>query len=230
MKKRTSVVWSIPKEELESIVKNNNSLSKVLIYFGLYNKGGNIKTLKRRLDEDSIDYSHIALGTNSNKGRKIPKTSIALEKVMIENSTYSRGTLKKRLLEEGILENKCSECGQEEEWQGKHLVMILDHINGVGNDHREENLRMLCPNCNSQQETFAGRNNKKKKYYCEKCGEERCFKHSKICRICASKEKRKVKDRPSKEQLLNEIKELGYCGTGRKYGVSDNAIRKWLKK
>jgi hypothetical protein len=35
--------------------------------------------------------------------------------------------------------------------------------------------------------------------------------------------------RPSKEQLLFEIKNFGYCGTGRKYGVSDNTIRKWLK-
>jgi len=39
---------------------------------------------------------------------------------------------------------------------------------------------------------------------------------------------RKVK-RPDYNQLQNEINELGYTGTGKKYGVSDNAIRKWIK-
>jgi len=51
---------------------------------------------------------------------------------------------------------------------------------------------------------------------------------AKRCKKCDTINRRKVK-RPSKEQLLKEIKELGYCGTGRKYGVSDNAIRKWIK-
>ena len=40
----------------------------------------------------------------------------------------------------------------------------------------------------------------------------------------------KVKNRPKKEDLENNIKELGYVGTGKKYGVSDNSIRKWLKR
>jgi transposase-like protein len=35
--------------------------------------------------------------------------------------------------------------------------------------------------------------------------------------------------RPSLDILLNEVQELGYCATGRKYGVTDNAIRKWIK-
>jgi hypothetical protein len=43
-------------------------------------------------------------------------------------------------------------------WLGKPLVLILDHINGKHNDHRLVNLRLLCPNCNSQQPTFAGKN------------------------------------------------------------------------
>jgi very-short-patch-repair endonuclease/transposase-like protein len=52
-------------------------------------------------------------------------------------------------------------------------------------------------------------------------------KINKIKRICIKN--RKVQNRPPIEQLKNEVKELGYCGTGRKYGVSDNTIRKWLK-
>ena len=66
----------------------------------------------------------------------------------------------------------------------------------------------------------------KKKYYCN-CGNE-IIKGSIKCIDCNKIEQRRV-ERPPYEQLIGEIKELGYCGTGRKYGVSDNAIRKWKK-
>jgi len=231
-RKRTSPVWSVSKNKLEEIVKKSNSLSSILKYFGLNWTGGNHRTLKKRLIEEEIDYSHIKLGQNSNKGRKFPSKAIPLEEVMVENSTYSRGHLKNRLLKNGMLENKCEICGQNNIWNGKELTMILDHINGVNNDHRRENLQMLCPNCNIQQPTFGGKCNKKH-YYCEECGEAKKYKHSQLCNKCSAKKnnfnRRKVKDRPSEEQLLKEIKETNYCAVGKKYGVTDNTIRKWLK-
>lgn len=64
--------------------------------------------------------------------------------------------------------------------------------------------------------------------FCE-CGKI-IRKNSKSCVKCSKiNQKRKVENRPNKEQLLIDIKKFGYCGTGRKYGVSDNCIRKWLK-
>jgi len=235
--KRTSVIWNISKTELEIIVKISDSLSTILKHFGLSNKGGNYKTLKRRLNEDEIDYSHIPLGVGSNRGKSFNRKKIPLEEVMVENSTYSRAHLKERLLRIGILENKCEICGQEEIWNNIKLIMVLDHKNGIWNDHRRENLQMLCPNCNSQQPTFAGKKNKKK-YYCSLCSNE-TTRTRKYCDSCFEKNKkskkfkrfnsRKVKNRPSEEQLLREIEETNYCAVGRKYGVSDNAIRKWLK-
>ena len=174
MRKRTSIIWRIPKNELESLVKNNDSFSKVLKYFGVDNKGGNVKTLKRRLDEENINYSHIKLGIDSNKGRTVPTRSKPLSEVMVKNSTYSRGFLKKRLLQNGMLENRCFICGQPPYHNNENLVMVLDHINGVSIDHRFKNLRLLCPNCNSQQKTFAGKRNKKS-HYCENCGGERNY-------------------------------------------------------
>jgi hypothetical protein len=69
-----------------------------------------------------------------------------------------RGAVKRRVLREGILKNVCAECGLAPVWRGKPLVLVLDHINGVKGDHRVENLRLLCPNCNSQTPTFSGRN------------------------------------------------------------------------
>ena len=73
----------------------------------------------------------------------------------------------------------------------------------------------------------------KKKFYCEKCGKNKKTKKSKLCKKCSTKinnlNRRKVKNRPSKEQLLKEVEETNYCAVGRKYGVTDNCIRKWLK-
>ena len=231
MRKRTSVVWSIPKKELCEVVKKNGSFSKILKYFKLHNKGGNLKTLKKRLNEEDIDYSHIPLGMDSNKGRKFPNREIPLKEVMIENSTYNRKSLKRRLLKEGILKNECDICGQEPIHNNKKLVMVLDHINGVSDDHRLENLRILCPNCNSQQDTFAGRNNKKekKKSFCKNCGEENC-KNSKsgLCRKCYSLIKRKIKW-PTKEELIELIKTISMVKIGKRYGVSNTTIRNWAK-
>lgn len=156
-RQKRSKIWLMPLNEFKQLVKNSKSLKEILQHFSFVTSHGNYGTLKRRLDKEDIDYSHIPLGRSHNKGKKFPGKAIALEKVMIKNSTYTRGTLKKRLLRNGILENKCSECGQEGEWKNKKLVMVLDHINGIRDDHRLGNLRMLCPNCNSQQKTFSGR-------------------------------------------------------------------------
>lgn len=65
----------------------------------------------------------------------------------------------------------------------------------------------------------------KNKNYCE-CG-KKILKKSIKCHSCKMKEKRKL--RPDYNTLLSEVEILGYSGTGRKYGVSDNAIRKWIK-
>ena len=71
-----------------------------------------------------------------------------------------RTHVKERLLRAGLLENRCSRCGLLE-WLSQPLSMHIDHINGVKNDNRLENLRMLCPNCHSQTPTYGGRNNRR---------------------------------------------------------------------
>jgi len=70
---------------------------------------------------------------------------------------YPTDKLKKRLISEGLLDKVCVECGITDSWNNKPIVLHLDHINGVNNDHRLENLRLLCPNCHSQTDTWCGR-------------------------------------------------------------------------
>lgn len=196
--------------------------------------GGTHNIVKKYIKQYAIDTSHFE--TQADRARKIRREPVPLTEVLVENSTYGRTELKARLYKEGLKERKCELCGQGEEWQGKRMSLILDHINGVNNDNRLPNLRIVCPNCNATLETHAGRNVKNKKK-CIDCGAKVAVRGTR-CKPCLIKsesfiqnaiKRRKVKERPTQEQLTADIAELGYLGTGRKYGVSDNAIRKWEK-
>jgi hypothetical protein len=72
-------------------------------------------------------------------------------------NSRSRITIKRHLLRAGIIVNRCDWCGLSE-WRGRPLSIQIDHVNGIRDDHRIENLRMLCPNCHSQTDTFAAKN------------------------------------------------------------------------
>jgi len=81
---------------------------------------------------------------------------VADETVFVENGPALKGpSLVKRLLSMGW-RYECAWC-EISEWRGKRLVLHLDHINGINNDHRLSNLRLLCPNCHSQTDTYCNR-------------------------------------------------------------------------
>lgn len=86
----------------------------------------------------------------------------SLDKILNgEYPNYQTVKLKKRLINEGIKDEVCEECGQGILWNNKKLVLQLDHKDGNSRNHKLENLKLLCPNCHSQTNTFAGRNNKR---------------------------------------------------------------------
>ena len=80
--------------------------------------------------------------------------------VFVENSTYARHKLKERIIKQDMIPYHCACCGIGPEWNGKPMPLILDHINGVNNDNRLENLRFVCSNCDSQLDTYKSRNRK----------------------------------------------------------------------
>jgi hypothetical protein len=143
--------------------------------------------------------------------------------------------------QENLKEKKCEICGIDENWfGGSKLVHILDHINGDPYDNRIENLRIVCPNCNSTLDTNCRGNKVNKIYDSEKDlyrsdkTHKKCscgiiiLKGSKFCTKCNGENQRKF-ERPDLETLLQDVKELGYVGAGKKYGITDNGLRKWIK-
>lgn len=159
-----------------------------------------------------------------------------IKELLVENSDYtSTNHLKERLYDEGLKERKCELCDQGEGWNGKHMSLILDHINGINNDNREENLRIVCPNCNATLETHCKGNNSNKKIKkieskrCLECNKEISKNKTGLCKDCYDFKQRKV-NRPDIKKLLEDVREYGYEKTGRKYGVSGNNIKKWIKK
>lgn len=216
------------KNNFSKVVKESNNLTDICRNLGIGTTKGNRDTVKKYILKYDLDTSHFKVIKKKNGLKK------ELKEILVENSTYIYTTnLKNRLYKEGVKERICEMCGQDENWNGMKISLILDHINGVNNDNRIENLRIVCPNCNAGLDTNGGKNigikyiNENSINKCE-CG-ELITSGSKRCKRCNSLEQRKV-ERPKYNDLLLEIEELGYLGVGKKYGVSDNAIRKWKKQ
>jgi hypothetical protein len=64
----------------------------------------------------------------------------------------------------------CAICSMKPEWNGKELVFIVDHIDGHASNNKRDNLRCICPNCDSQLDTYKSKN---------KCGERSYYRYHK---------------------------------------------------
>ncbi len=226
--------------DLRAAVAESECWSDALRRLGYEPKGHNYRTLKRYTRQWDISTDHF----DPNAGRKRAGRAqrIPLADVLVENSRYPRGKLKRRLLEAGLKKPECELCGQGELWHGKRMSLVLDHINGVANDHRLANLQLVCANCAATLDTHCGRNIPRERE-CPSCGRAfvpRTMQHRYCSQDCwgavaaqpyagvPHSERRKV-PRPSYEQLKQDLDVMGYCAVGREYGVSDNAIRKWIR-
>lgn len=226
-------------EQARAAIAASRSWNESLRKLGYCPTGGNPRTLKKWTEIWQISTDHFDPRAAQVEGLLRAKRRIAIAEILIEDSTYSRSNLKRRLYDEGLKRPLCELCGQDESWRGRRMGLILDHINGVRNDNRIENLRIVCPNCAATLDTHCGKRLRLEPRKCEHCDKEFVPKyrdHRYCSRDCGTRRSkswaprpgaRRV-ERPSEAQLLAEIKRFGYLAVGRKYGVSDNAIRKWL--
>lgn len=89
-----------------------------------------------------------------------------LDELFCEHSKAPRYFVKELIIKNQLKPYKCEKCNIIDEWNGYPISLQLDHINGINNDNRIENLRFLCPNCHSQTPSFCGRGkNFGKKYW-----------------------------------------------------------------
>ena len=141
--------WSI--EQLKPLIDSSKSKAEILEKMGVSLKAGNYRTLKRYFDKYNIDNDLY----KGNPKRNANRVKYNDSEVFCENSQYNSAHLKNRVLVSNLLEYKCVGCGNEGEWNGRKLVLQIDHINGINTDNRISNLRFMCPNCHSQTETFS---------------------------------------------------------------------------
>lgn len=214
MRLHMTIKWDVSK--LSDAVKESVCYADVCRKVGLGTKGRNYDTIKNWISKLNLDTSHFKSNSQLAFERSFKKRIITDEQLFVENSKFSRAKVKARL--QLYKKYTCEICNLNNEWNGIPIVLHLDHINGNSVDNRLENLRFLCPNCHSQTATYAGKSSR--------------LKPSQIDPNWRNREKLSTRKviRPSKEELQDMLRKETFVAIGKKYNVSDNAVRKWAKK
>lgn len=150
-------IYKLSDEQFVELLKKSSTISEVLFKLGYTVKGNSwgYSQVKRRMDDLNLDYSIFKGKSAVIKTNKL--NNVKKEDILKENCKHQRTVLRRYVIKNNLIPYKCAICGCTE-WQGKTLSLELDHINGINNDNRLENLRFLCPNCHSQTSTYGSRN------------------------------------------------------------------------
>ena len=152
---RSSTRCNYSVDDIRSAVAISTCMSDVLRCLHLTSRGSNALGIKKRMLEHNMDFSHF----NITEARSRNKHTWSVSDIFVEHSPIPRSSLHSHVIRRNILGSpRCVECGIADKYNGKPIKLTIDHINGVSDDNRIENLRWLCYNCHSQTDTFGGKN------------------------------------------------------------------------
>ena len=230
-----SAVYALNSEEFKKLIATSKNKSHALQRLGLIPAGSNPITLTRRIKEEGIDCTHFEQNNRIARAKLLKRHAfqlIPLKYVLVINSNCHSSHLRDRLIKEGVLQNRCANCKLGAMWDNKPLTLILDHINGVHTDNRKENLRLLCPNCNSQTNTFGSKNDKFKARYrnaCPICGKDKLKSRTTCSLQCNGIRSGKISDPSTKVIIRGKQNGISNIRIGKEIGISERAVRKRIK-
>lgn len=139
------------------MLKNSSTISEVLFKLGYSVKGNSwgFAKIRQRMSDLNLDGSVFKGKSPITKYGSLHKVNAS--DILKPNCKHARSILRRYVIKNNLIPYRCAICGCVE-WQGRTLSLELDHINGINNDNRIENLRFLCPNCHSQTTTYGSRN------------------------------------------------------------------------
>lgn len=153
----TNRIYECSNEQFEQLIKSSINISEVLFKLGYTIKGNSwgFSQVRKRMDDLNLKMSDFKGKSAALKNVKVK--NVTAEDLFKPNCKHLRSVLRRYVINHQLLPYECAICGRSE-WNGKTLSLELDHINGINNDNRLENLRFLCPNCHSQTTTYGSRN------------------------------------------------------------------------
>lgn len=182
---RTNKNRSWTDEQLIEAVKTSTSVRQCVLKVGLKEAGENTKNVILHIKRLNLDTSHF-LGKGQKGSTHDSLKRCTVEEMMVEDGR--RGdtpTIKKWLIDRKIFAYECSIC-KLSLWLDQPISLHIDHINGTPHDNRIENLRLLCPNCHSQTDTYCGKGKTKgkAKQLCIECKEDKTYNKYDLCEDC----------------------------------------------
>lgn len=160
---RQSIIYNYSVEEIKSFINTSDTIQEVLqkIGFKSLNGSGCRQVFFNYVKDHNLSLDALKERTKKKKREHLQGLhkiiSASYEECFCENSKIARHSVKEKIIKDNLIPYKCDLCGNTGSWNGQLLSLQLDHINGINNDNRLENLRFLCPNCHSQTETFSGK-------------------------------------------------------------------------
>lgn len=135
--------------QIIDVARNSHSAAHAASTLGIH-----FNTFKTRAKKLGVYFTNQSgKGVSKDSGKKIPLTEI----LKGNHPQYQSNKLRIRLFAEGLKEQKCEECGIVT-WNGKPISFELHHVNGNRTDHTWKNLKILCPICHSQTDSYRGKN------------------------------------------------------------------------